>query len=343
MSTWSKRDRFNAVLRGELPDRPPISAWRHFPDFEHGGPELLAKAMLDFQFKYDWDYIKLNPRAVYYHEAWGNEYDYTRYNDVIPTRVKTLVQERSDLDLIAEKSGDQGVFAEMLQATRLVVEGTKGQVPVFQTVFTPIGILLNLCGMRSLGRYRESPREGSPVIRMIQEDGARVHRAMKAISRTVASYVQALSETGADGIFYAALGMARTGYFTREEWEEFVRPYDLTVLEALGPMKSMIHTCGIYSNPEWFTDYPVDIIHWASSATGNPPLQGSGAWLKGRVPMGGVDERPFGQDKAEEIARLAEVTLSAMKRQPFLMAPDCSVSVKTLDSELRAFRGSVEQ
>lgn len=343
MSSWTKRDRFNAVLAGEMPDRTPISAWRHFTDCEHSGPGVLAKTMLDFQAKYDWDYLKINPRAVYYHEAWGNVYDYEHYNDVVPARIKTVVQERSDLDKIEQLAGDQGVFAEMLSAVRQVVEGTNHEVPVFQTVFTPIGILLNLCGMRSLGRYRESSRDGSPVIQMIQEDGALVHKAMKAISLTIADYVSALSKTGADGIFYAALGMARTGYFTREEWEEFVKPYDMIVLEALGGMKSMIHTCGIYSNPEWFTDYPVDIIHWAASATGNTPIVGSASWLKGKVAMGGVDERPFGENKPEEIARLAKITLDGMGNQPFLMAPDCSVSIRTLDSELRAFRNSVER
>lgn len=52
---WSKRERIGAVLHGERADRPPISAWRHFPQFEHDGPAVMAKAMLDFQSRYDWD------------------------------------------------------------------------------------------------------------------------------------------------------------------------------------------------------------------------------------------------------------------------------------------------
>jgi uroporphyrinogen decarboxylase len=96
--------------------------------------------------------------------------------------------------------------------------------------------------------------------------------------------------------------MARTGYFTREEWEEFVKPYDLMVLEELKPVKTLVHTCGIYSNPEGFTDWPITAIHWAASATGNPTLENSTPWLNGKIAMGGVDERPFGEDKAELIA-----------------------------------------
>ena len=88
---------------------------------------------------------------------------------------------------------------------------------------------------------------------------------------------------------------------------------------------------------------PINMIHWASSAVGCPPIWGSKAWLNGKIAMGGVDERPFGQNKAEEIGRLARTTLQKMQNEPFLLAPDCSVSVHTQDDELRAFRASVEE
>jgi len=201
-----------AVAHGELADRPPISAWRHFPGRESNARDL-AKAMIEFQTTYDWDYLKVNPRAVYYHEAWGNEYDYSKYNDIMPTRVKTLVNGKEDLKLIRELSGVEGSFADQLEALRLIKAELGEEVPMFQTIFTPIGILANLCGLRSLGRYREAPREQSALIAMIQEDPKSVHAALSAIAKTLAKYAAAVLKTGVDGVFYAALGMARTGYF----------------------------------------------------------------------------------------------------------------------------------
>lgn len=341
--TMSKRERFSAVLSGKVPDRPPISAWRHFTEYEYKGPKVLAGKLMEFQNLYDWDFMKINPRAVYYHEAWGNEYDYSKYNDVVPTRIKTLLSDTADLGKIQPVSGTQGVFSEQLEMVRILVDTMGKELPIFQTVFTPIGILLNLCGMRSLGRYREAEREGSPVIHMIQENGPQVHEAMQAITATIAEYCAALMKEGVDGLFYAALGMSRTGYFTQDEWEEFVKPYDITVLNAARPGKIILHTCGIYSNPEWFADFPIDVLHWAESATGNPPLAGSEAWLQGVVPMGGVDERLFGQDKAEEILPRAQASIRKMVGKPYILSPDCSVSIHTLDSELKAFRASVEE
>lgn len=339
---WSKRERIGAVLHGERADRPPISAWRHFPQFEHDGPAVMAKAMLDFQSRYDWDFIKVNPRAVYYHEAWGNKYDYDHYNDVVPTLVKKVVNSREDIEKIGEVSGRNGVFAEQIEAVRLIIEGTKGKVPVFQTIFTPVGIFMNLCGLRSIGRYRESPREESVMIQMMNEEPHLVHVALGNIARTIANYAAGIVEAGADGVFYAALGMARTGYFTPEEWQEFVKPYDLMVLEELKKIMTIIHTCGIHSNPEWFTGFPVNVIHWAENAPGNPSLVSAPLWIKNRIPMGGVDERLFGANKPEEIRSMAKDTIEKMDDIPFILAPDCSIGLNSSDEEIAAFRSSVE-
>jgi uroporphyrinogen decarboxylase len=330
-----------ATVKGEIADRPPVSAWRHFPGKETSAVEL-ARAMLDFHARFDWDFIKVNPRAVYYHEAWGNEYDYSRYNDIMPTRTRTAIADKKDLWSIGEVPGTAGPFAEQLEALRLIKQGSVSDIPIFQTIFTPIGILANLCGLRSLGRYREAPRAESALIKLMAEEPAGVHSALRAIARTLATYAAAVLETGVDGVFYAALGMARTGYFTRAEWEEFVRPYDLMVLEPLKAGTTLLHTCGIYGNPEWFVDWPIDVLHWAESATGNPGLKDSASWIGDKIPMGGVDERLFGTGAADEIARRARATIETMKGRPFVLAPDCSVSINTRDDELAAFRGAVE-
>ena len=40
----SKRERLESVLRGQLPDRPPITAYRHFPKSERKPNELARLA-----------------------------------------------------------------------------------------------------------------------------------------------------------------------------------------------------------------------------------------------------------------------------------------------------------
>jgi uroporphyrinogen decarboxylase len=70
MDQMNRRERVRAALQGKPVDRPPISFWRHFFDKETSAAGL-AEAMLDFQCTYDWDFMKVNPRACYHAEPWG--------------------------------------------------------------------------------------------------------------------------------------------------------------------------------------------------------------------------------------------------------------------------------
>ena len=94
---WSKQERMAAVMNGEPADRPPVTAYRHFPGYEEDA-KLIAEAMVGFQKKYDWDWVKINPSAVYYYEPWGNVYDYEHYQGTVPTRVSWAVHEPEQLE-----------------------------------------------------------------------------------------------------------------------------------------------------------------------------------------------------------------------------------------------------
>ncbi len=60
----TKLERVLAAVRGEQLDRVPISFWGH--DYlREWSAEGLASAMLERHFNYDWDWMKVNPRAVY--------------------------------------------------------------------------------------------------------------------------------------------------------------------------------------------------------------------------------------------------------------------------------------
>lgn len=341
MGSWTKKQRVAALMSGEAADRPPVMAWQHFVGLEKRAEDLV-RAEIEFQHKYDWDLLKINPRAVYYHEVWGNEYDYSKYNGVIPACTRKTIESSRDLYKITEKSSTNSILREQISIVRKIVGAIGDDVPVLQTVFTPIGVLLNLCGARSLGRYREAPREESPIIRLFKQDRAGVHRALLAIANTLADYVASILAAGADGIFYAALGMSREGYMTLDEWEEFVRPYDLIVLDALRNHFAILHTCGMFSNPQRFADYPVQIIHWAETAPGNTSLAASVDWIGDKAIMGGVNEQLFGTGAAEQIAACAAHSVQAHARRPFILAPECSVAPNTSEDEYRALRAAVE-
>lgn len=340
--SWTKQDRIKAVLSGEAADRPPVTAYRHFPGMEYE-PKKIAQAMVQFQEEYDWDWMKINSSAVYYYEPWGNRYDYENYNaSHVPTKLDCAIHSPADMEKIEELPGDTDSFGRQLEALRLIRGQVGPELPLFQSVYAPIAVLLNLCGDRSPGRYRESPRQECVLLDYFREHKETTHRALENIARTLASYTELCVKSGADGIFFAEMGLAREGYLTLEEWKEFTVPYDKLVLEAAGEKPVILHTCGIYGNPERFTDYPIQGLHWAESAPGNPPITGSEAWLGGIAAMGGVDERLFGTGAADRIAAMAGRSVAENRHRPFLLAPECTVDVASFPEELKALRAAAE-
>lgn len=343
MTRWTKRQRFEAVFAGEPADRPPVSAWRHFIDREQDA-SMLAEAMVGFQNQFDWDFVKINPRATYYAEAWGNVYDFARYDGVVPVVSKYAVHRAADVELIEELDpGAAGPFQEQLEAIRLIRQALGRETPIVQTVFSPLAVLEYLAGHRTLASNRPAIRQSSPLPGLFADNPDGVRCALKRIARTLAGYAQAAVQAGADGIFYAVLGLARDGYLTEDEYNEFGRPYDEEVLDALGGAPAMLHTCGPEAHPERFTYSSVQAISWADRAPGNPALADSQPWIGGRAAVGGVDETLFAGPQPDEVISQARQAIRVMKGRPFILAPGCGVPMNAAAANLLALREAAEE
>lgn len=339
MAGWTNRERFEAIFSGEPADRPLVSAWRHFIEAERD-PAQLARATLDFHREYGWDFVKINPRTTYYAEAWGNEYDYDRYDGVVPVVSRYLIHAPEHLDKVEELDAARPTLREHVEVVRLVREEAGPDVPVLQTVFSPLAVLEYLAGHRTLASNRPAVREATPLPRLFAANPEGVHRALRNIAYTLADYVEELLRAGADGIFYAVLGLARDGYLTEEEYRVFGRPYDHIVLEALGGAPALLHTCGPQAHPERFAYDAVKAVHWADRAPGNPSLAEMRETLRGKALVGGVDESLFAGEDADSVRKQAREAVQSMEGRAFVLAPGCGVPVNATASTLRALRQS---
>ncbi|GBF72467.1 hypothetical protein PA598K_00722 [Paenibacillus sp. 598K] len=341
---WTKKTRFLRILRdGQAADRPLVSAWRHFIEAERDS-ELLAAATVAFQREHDWDFVKINPRTTYYAEVWGNEYDYEQYDGVVPAVAKAQISTADELRRITRRPADAEPFREQLATIAGVRRELGEDVPIVQTLFSPLAVLEYLGGHRTLASYRPAIREATPLPGLLAASPNEVHAALRHITETLAGYARAALQAGADGIFYAVLGLARDGYLTEEEYETFGRPYDLMLLKEIAPAPIILHTCGPEAHPERFADYPVSALHWADRAPGNPPLAESLSWSESPVAMGGVDERLFAAaGSADEVARQADEAIRSLTGRPFVLAPGCGLPLESDREALRALRAAVEQ
>ncbi|MCS7055226.1 MAG: hypothetical protein NZM18_03495 [Thermoflexales bacterium] len=338
----SKRERVEAALRGEPVDRVPVSAWRHFVPEEVSAERLAAASLAHFR-EFDWDWLKLNPRATYYAEAWGNRYDFNDYASVFPRLVDGPIRSPADLDRLAPVNPKAGVFAEHLDLVQRVKAGI-GEAHFVQTVFSPLSVLAFLVARADQHDADHLVQAHYDGVRCaIAENPQGVHHALSVIAETLAGYAAAAVDAGASGIFFAIVKLARQGVLTESEYAQFGRPYDLRVLQAVqGAPFNMLHVCGPHVYFDAVKDYPVHAINWATLNQGNPTV-GAAQCLTQRALVGGVDELSTLQASTpDDVIAEAQQAIRATGGRRFLLAPGCGVSMDAPAANLRALRRAVE-
>jgi uroporphyrinogen decarboxylase len=338
----TKRERVQAALRGEPVDRVPVSAWRHFLDAE-GAADSLARASLKHLHEFDWDWLKLNPRATYYAEAWGNRYDFNTYDAVLPRLIQGPINSPADLEKIEPVNPTAGVFAEQLEAVRQVRLGI-GDIPFVQTVFSPLSVLAFLVARPSQDGIDAAVQAQYDGVRQyIRENPQGAHAALKNIATTLAQYAAAAVDTGASGLFFAIVKLAREGVLTKAEYQEFGVPYDLQVLQAVQDAPfNLVHICGPRVYFELAADYPVHAINWATLHQTNPTV-GEAAQLTTKTLIGGVDELGALQTGSpEQVIQEALEAIQATGARRLLLTPGCGTNVDVPSANLHALRRAVE-
>jgi uroporphyrinogen decarboxylase len=342
MPSLSKRERVDAALAGEAVDRVPVSAWRHFIPAELS-PETLAEISLRHFDTFDWDWLKVNPRATYYAEAWGNRYDYQHYDVVLPRLVEGPLNSPEDLDKIGEVPATGGVFAENLDLIRRIHAGINGAHFV-QTIFSPLSVLAFLAARPRVGGIDAATQAQVDGLRaLINENPAGVHHALENIAATLAKYAAAAVDAGASGLFFAIVKLARKDILSREEYAEFGKPYDLQVLQAVqGAPFNLLHICGPQAYFEIANEYPVHAVNWAAIGQENPGI-GEAARQTGKALIGGVDELGSLQSGSPEaVIDEALAAIRAANGRRLLLSPGCGTSMDVPESNLHALRKAAD-
>lgn len=342
MAHLSKRERVDAALAGQPVDRVPVSAWRHFIAEERGSATLAAATLAHFH-QFDWDWIKLNPRATYYAEAWGNRYDSASYDGVLPRLIGGPLRGPADLGRIAPARPTEGVFAEQLDLLRRVGSGANG-AHIVQTIFSPLSVLAFLAA--GLGDQTPSLGLGSDfghLRGLIAADPQGVHAALDAITTTLAGYAAASLEAGASGLFFAIVRLARAGVLSADAYAEFGRPYDLRVLAAVREAPfNLLHICGPQVYFDQTADYPVHALNWAAVGQGNPGIAEARA-RTAKALIGGLDEAgAILHGTPAEVEAEAAAALAAGGPTRFLLAPGCGVAPDAPAANLHALRRAAD-
>lgn len=317
------------IIAGEEPDRFAASFWRHFFHAEHDA-EGLAEAMLYFQEKFDWDFMKINPRADYHVEDYGLKQEFSRNEFKKHRKYDFPITKLDDWDNINPLPFTSPVLSEHLKAVSMIRKKTDKELPLLMTVFTPLAIA---------GRMVEDDKL---LVEHLRSHPEKILQALRAITDTFKIFVEELRNAGADGIFFATTQWASDNLISWKEYQKFGLPFDLEVIHAAGDdAMNLFHVCSSNNFLEELLpiDYSAAMYNWDSDDPTNKPLDNAMELMDGKIAVGGVDQKGWLlQSKPDEIGYQIDKLKDTFESTKLVIGPGCSIPPETPMENLQAIR-----
>lgn len=334
------RERLQACLAGEQPDRTPVALWRHFP-VDDQSPEALAAATLHFQATYDFDLVKVTPASSFCLRDWGAEDAWMGDTEgpVLPVPVrgsavegtrrytKRVIQKPQDWESLPALDPSAPHLAGQLACLRFIKQGLAPETPVIQTVFSPLAQAKNLAGNETLLAH----------LRLYPEA---VLKGLATIAHTAQRFVEAALEAGIDGIFYA-VQHAQASLLSLEEYQTFGLPFDQQVIEpARSCWLNILHLHGLNIYYSLLSTLSFPVVNWHDRET--PPSLAEALQTHAGVVCGGLGRDTLVYREQAEVQKEAREALQQTGGRRFILSTGCVVPVIAPHGNLLAARRSVE-
>ena len=323
------RERVEAAIAMGVADRPPVGAWGHMYREEWSAPDLAA-ITVDRARRFGWDFVKFQPRASTFAEAFGSVYHPSGNRLRAPIMIKPAVPDMEGWRSVGMRN--PRIFDEQVESLRTVVRDLGPDVPVIQTVFSPLTVGGYLVG-----------KSQSRVVRELRKSPEVVGPALVTIAEGLVEFSRSSIAAGAAGIFYAISGYAGRKVMREDLYRDLVLPYDLAVLRAL-PSEgwfNVLHLCGSNLNFGLARDLPAQAVSWSIHNQGNPSL-GEGRDIAGRAVMGGLSQRSaLVYGPASKIEGEVRAAVEDTGGWGLIIAPGCSVPPRVRDANLAAVMSAV--
>ncbi len=323
----SKRQRIKAAIAGKAVDRVPIGFWRHWPGDDQNA-QSLAHVALEFQKRYDLDFIKIPVSSAYCVADYGVKHEYRG----------SLIGDREYLDRPVKKVEDwqriepldiaKGNYGQHLQALRLIIEKRESDTPVIFTIFNPLAMASYLAGDETLlvhlRRYPE-----------------KVEEALKALSKTCSSFVKKVIAEGADGIFLSSR-WASYELMSQDEYLRFGKPGDLAVLTASSDgWFNVLHLHGQHPMFSALSDYPVQAVNW-HDRTALPGLIEAKRLFSGAL-MGGIEQyKILNLGSPLDVESQVHDAINVAKGRRLIITPGCTYPMSVPHRNLISMRRAVD-
>lgn len=303
----NKRERVLAALHNQETDYVPGCFWRHYTkQLERG--EDIVEAHMQFYRETDVDFIKISSDGYF---GWPEE------------TVKNL-KNAEELYHMGHIPMDHPFMTEQLDRVRNIVAAVNGECCTFYTLFCPLSIFRLQVGW-------------DKMMECIRADPEAVMHACDIIADDVNALIKAMIDAGLDGIFYSVQNAELTR-FTLEEYEKWVRPSDLKMLNFMNSLSdtNILHCCGwdadeagTVNHMESWKGYNACTVNWASYVD-HMDVTAIKEFFPGMAAWGGFDNRVTGlmyTGTEEEIKEETRRLIRKYGRKGFLLGPDCSLPI----------------
>ena len=305
----NKVERVRAILAGQPVDRPPFSVWYHFGN-QHASPEKTAQVHLDFFEAYDLDLLKVM-----------NDYDYPMPEGLEGVETAEDLKRIGPLDIPRTPMGNQ------LKAVEILAKKLKGKALLVDTVFN---------AWNSLKRYMAK----GAMSRLMTEYPEDLLAALKIVNSNLIQYSLASIERGASGIFLSVPATAET--LTVEEYEKFMRPFDVDLLKFLQGKGEchILHAHGEKLYLDRMLDYHVQVLSWADLNGG--PTIAQARQKTSLTLMAGIDHVNFPNMSLKRVKEQVRSAIAQAGDTRFILAPGCAIPTYSFTPLIKAIRRALQ-
>ncbi len=324
----NKRERLEKTILGEETDRVPVALWRHWPGDDQRAADL-AEATVMFQRQWDFDFVKVTPTSSFCITDYGVQDRWAGHLEGTREYTRRAVERSLDWTELRVLDPSKGVLSRQIEVLRLLKDAFGTETPFIQTIFSPLAQAKNIAG-------------GEALIEHMRTAPDRVRTGLNTITDSTLRFIDAIRKSGVSGIFYA-VQHASYSMMTEAEYQEFGRPYDLRILEAIPDTwwLNMMHLHGKLPMFDLVADYPVQVINWHDRETA-PDLNEGKLKFKGAV-SGGIGRwDPMHSGTPVEVRTQARHAIEQTNRRRFILSTGCVIMTTTPQSNIRAAREVVE-
>lgn len=322
------RDRIETTLAGKKPDRIPIALWQHFP-VDDQDPHSLAEATIDFQNRFDFDLVKVMPTSSFCLKDWGVEDRWTGNNEGTRDYTKRVIDQPEDWLKLDVLDPYQGHLGNQLKCLARLQKAFSDHTPFIQTIFNPLSQAKNLAGETKMRVHlRQYPDQ--------------IHQGLQTIQETTLKFIEAAKQFGISGIFLA-IQHANYQIFTEDEYCEFGKAYDISLLQASSDLwVNMAHIHGEDIMFDLISDYPVQILNWHDRET-SPMLANGLQRFKGSV-CGGISRiESFVLGTHEDIRNETKQAIHQTDGKRLILGTGCVLPLTAPYGNIMAARKAVEE